>query len=193
MEAPIIAAISSGITVFITALVWAFRSFVTHRIEVAKNKDNERKFSDQLIYHRHVKSQLIDLRQRFNATACLASKFHNGQYYIDGKHILKWSSVIDTGAKHFSEALQNRLTADSPIFFGDLKENSTVFCKEIEQLNCDGMRRLLQSIGVKAFMAAICQNNFVFVFYTDPDQEPAINKERAELLKQEFSTFSQYI
>lgn len=188
-----IATISSAITIIIGGLIWALQAFVRYRIKVAKHKDEDRKFSDQLIYHRHVKTKLIELRYKFNAAACLASKFHNGQYYIDGKHILKWSSVIDTGAKHFREALQNRLTVDSPVFFGDLKEHDLVFREDIDQLNCDGMKRLLKSLNIKAFMAVLCGNNFVFVFYTDGEQTPSITKEKTQLLKQEFSTFSQYI
>lgn len=188
METPLIVALAS----IITTMGLGLRSWIKYKLDEAKNKSNGRKFSEQLIYHKHVKSELDRLREKFKAQACLATKFHNGQYYIDGKHILKWSTVLDSKGGSFREALQNRLTTDSPVFFGDLKETNLVFCQDLEQLKCDGMRRLMESLQVKAFMVVLCMDNFVWMIYTQKPTEP-INKEQCELLRQECSTFAEYI
>ncbi|MCH2044813.1 MAG: hypothetical protein MK212_11910 [Saprospiraceae bacterium] len=189
METPLIVAIAG----IIGTLGWGLKSWIKHRLKIAHHKSSGRKFSEQLIYHRYVKTQLDKLRERFNAQACLAAKFHNGQYYIDGKHILKWSIVLDSNGRQFRENLQNRLTTDSPVFFGDLKENNLVFCKELEQLKCDGIRRLMESLKIKAFMVVLCGDSFVWIIYTKIPNQQSINKEQCELLRQECSTFAEYI
>ena len=192
MEPSIIAALASGLTTMIGALIWGFRKWMSHRLALAKQKANGRKFSEQLIYHRYVKAELDKLRAKFEAQACLAAKFHNGQTYLDGQHILKWSLVLHSQGDQFREALQNRLTTDSPVFFGDLKEDGIAFSESINALKCDGMRRLLQSLGIKAFVAVLNDESFLFLLYTEEEQ-PQINRDQAQLIKQEFSTFAEYI
>lgn len=191
MEPSILTALASGLTALIGALIWGLRKWISHRLLMAQEKANGRSFSEQLIYHRHVKAELDKLNLKFKSKACLAAKFHNGQTYLDGQHILKWSLVLDSQGSYFREALQNRLTTDSPVFFGDLKEDGIAYCTDLQKLQCDGMRRLLQSLGIKAFMASLWKESFLLVLYTQ--EQSLINKDQAQLLKQEFSTFAEYI
>lgn len=187
MENTLIAALASGVTMMFGVVGLGIKNWFKARLR----KLDGRKFSEQLIYHKYVKTQLDELSTKFGAKACLAAKFHNGQYYTDGKHILKWSVVlVDSAGETYRDTLQNRLTSDSPVFFGDLKEKNFVFSK-VDQLSCDGMRRLLSSLNIESFIAVLSGDNFVFLIFED--EEITINKDKAELIRQDVSTFAEFI
>jgi len=189
MEA-LIAAMSSGITALIGLLVWWVKDRTENRQALALLKANKMSLGQRLINHKYVHKQVMEIRVRFNAHAVLLSKFHNGDYYSDGKHIAKWSAILQDGDNEMAEQFQNRLTRNSILFFGDLKEDDILICPDTEQMPCIGMKSLLKSQGIQSLVAAMSEESFIMVVFKEPTP---LKNEDARWLLHELSSFIQYV
>lgn len=212
MEA-LIGALVTGVTGLIGFLLWYVRQRAQQRIEQdAKRFDkihSEQTHGERMVFDAHLKAGIDRVRELFNAPVVFLAKFHNGDNFSDGAHIWKWSSVIESSANEqdsVKKFLQNRSTADSPKFFGDLKGDGIAYSDDINQCKCDGMRMLLKSVKATGFISAMHLHEkgdvqaFAMVLYnTKPSKgeenelKELVNEDRAKLLKQELNTFANFI
>ncbi len=193
------------ITVVVTPLIAALVFYIRKSIELSawkfelQTKQSIIPYSQRIAFDKLIQQQLDKLHNSLGADAVVYCKIHNGEFYADKRHVLKFSGVLESASTvSYKEQLQNRLICDAPVFFADLDKDGIAYGEISDDKICVGFSRILKALGVVSYAAAqVSLNNgvpsaIIIAFYKNSIEHSKL-EENAAWLKQEFNTMKAII